>query len=136
MLRQLLFGIVICCLGSLNVDAQKSLDKNNRKDRIKIDKILDMVLALPEVKAEIKYVEKESKGTRHLAAAMYATPSENRNYYWVKVWEDNGMNYVSHFNFFVDPQTLSIKYLDTINDTLLDLKAWRHIKQTIPKSIH
>jgi hypothetical protein len=136
MVKLLLFGIVAICLCSLTADAQKSLDKNNRKDSIKIDKILDRVLALPEVKAECKYVETESKGTRHLAVAMYATPTKNRKYYWVKAWEDNGMNDVSHFNFFVDGKNQAIKYLDTVNDTLLELKAWRHIKRTSTKSIH
>jgi hypothetical protein len=88
-------------------------------------RIIDKVLALPEVQKEIRYVETASKGKRHLGATISERPSEEFAYYLIKVWEDNGVSYVSHFNFFVNPKTLTIKYQDTVHDTLLDLKTWR-----------
>lgn len=88
-------------------------------------KIIDKVFALPEVQKEIQYVETASKGKRHLGATILQRPSKEFPYYLVKVWEDNGMSYVSHFNFFVNPKTLTIKYQDTKQDTLVDLNAWR-----------
>lgn len=87
--------------------------------------IINKVLALPEVQKEIQYVETASKGKRHLGAAISQRPSKEFAYYLVKVWEDNGMSYVSHFNFFVNPKTLTIKCQDSVNDSLLDLKTWR-----------
>ena len=88
-------------------------------------KITNRIFALPEVKARMRYVDSASGGTRHLAVVLYDQPTKERKYYWVKVWEDNGGNYVSHFNFFVAPGTLDVKYLDTQTDSLLDLTTWR-----------
>jgi len=117
-----------CCFSiySLVLFSQPPGTKHVHKTNSEIENnILDKILNLPEVQKESRYVATASKGQRRLSAAIYQTPTKKSNLYWVKVWEDNGGNYVSHFNFFVNPKTLAIKYLDTVNDTLLDLKTWR-----------
>ena len=77
------------------------------------DRILSLILDLPEVRAQDKLVRKLSKGTRHLQVAIFQLPKDYDGVnYWVKVWEDNGFNYVTHFNYEVSKDGLQIKKKD------------------------
>lgn len=90
------------------------------------DKIYDLVAALPEVEERGDYIEKHTNGVRHLRIWIYQTPKETkRKYYWVKVGEDNGINFVSHFNFYVDSETYEIRFFDTVKNTVISLDDWR-----------
>ena len=115
------------------VDAQEGTHQNKTKNNLQVEKlednILDTILKIPKVVRQAKYVEDVSKGSRHLADVIYKRPTNIRKYYWVKVWEDNGMSYVTHFNFFVYPKDMSIRFFDTINDKVLSLETWQKIKE-------
>jgi Na+-transporting NADH:ubiquinone oxidoreductase subunit NqrA len=87
--------------------------------------IIDTISKLPEVKERIRHVDNKTKGKRHLSITVWSKPNQKEKYYWIKVMEDNGATYVSHFNFFVYPNNLTIKYFDTKNDTAISLKVWR-----------
>lgn len=104
---------------TLKTDSIIESDKNEKK-------IYEIILALPEVKERANYIERHTKGARHLRVWIYQTPNETgEKYYWVKAGEDNGTNFVSHFNFFVYPDNFEIKYYDTVNDTIINLETWR-----------
>lgn len=112
----------------------KDNSRESSVDSLTEDEIFEMVMALPEVKERSAYVDKESKGERHLAALLYASPDANDNYYWVKVGEDNGFAFVTHFHFYVYPNR-SIRYYDAANDTVMDLSDWRErLKASSDKS--
>src|ERR1700684_1649130 len=70
------------------------------------NKILDTIAKLKRVKERIAYVEKETKGKRHLKFIIWDKPTKYHPYYWVKVMEDNGLSYYTHFNFYVYPKTM------------------------------
>jgi len=89
------------------------------------NKIVDSIIKLKEVKQRAKYIERVTNGKRHLSIVVYDTPSKEVPYYWVKAWEDNGSNYVTHFNFYVYPSPFEIKFYDTVDDTMISLKEWR-----------
>ncbi len=89
------------------------------------NRIIDTILKLKEVKERAEYVEKVTNGKRHLGICIYKNPSKDQPYYWVKAWEDNGSNYVTHFNFYVYRRPFQIKFLDTVEDTVISLKEWR-----------
>lgn len=89
------------------------------------EKILDTIFKLSEVRERANYVEKQTKGKRRLTAVIYESASQDVSYYWVKVWEDNGINYVTHFNFYVYPETFEIKYYDAVTDKAISLPEWR-----------
>jgi hypothetical protein len=82
---------------------------------------------LTEVKERAKYLEKQTEGKRHLQIWIADTPSIKQPYYYVQVGEDNGTNFVTHFNFYVYPDSMRIMYYDTQNDTELTLDKWRKI---------
>jgi hypothetical protein len=116
-------GIVILLIFSaLNCDGQFK-----KQTSFLEDKILDTVLSLPEVKKEANKVEQLSHNKRHLSDVIYQRSEKSFNYYWVKVWEDNGDAYVTYFHFYVNPKTLEIKFYDVVNDKLVDLKIWRKL---------
>jgi hypothetical protein len=87
--------------------------------------VLDMVIKLPEVKRRARYVEQNSKNRRRLQYLIWEKPSKKTPYYWVRVMEDNGNAYHSHFNFFVYTNPVLIKYYDIANDKILSLSQWR-----------
>jgi len=89
------------------------------------DKILDKVWDIPEVQKRDAYLKSISKGKRYLGECIYRRPYDNNSYYWVKVGEDFGGIIVSHFNFYVDPKTLSVKYFYPENDSYTDLVTWQ-----------
>ena len=94
--------------------------------------IIDAVAQLPEVKLKKAEIERITKGKRHLKIIIYATPQEaQKDYYWVKVVEDNGTSLVTHFNFYVYPQNLKIRYYDIANDKIMNLKTWRKTKRKL-----
>lgn len=91
-------------------------------------KVLVMVEKLPEVVKREQYVEKMTKGKRHLMFYISEKPTKKQENFWVKVAEDNGASYFTHFNFAVNPNSYVIKYYDTITGNLISLKAWRNQK--------
>ncbi len=89
------------------------------------NKIIDTIIKLKEVRERAKYIENQTKDKRRLQYSIWKRPTKTTPYYWVKVLEDNGSTLYTHFNFYVYPNTMNIKYLDTVSDEVLDLKTWR-----------
>lgn len=134
----LFFGAILSCSTKENKQIPNAFKttKNNRLDQAyaicrkmnihrKEDWIFDTIHSLEEVKKENAYLIKETKGKRNLSVVIYAFPTTTNNYYWIKVWEDNGDAYASHFNFHVYPKTRKIMYCDMVKDSLIELKDWK-----------
>ena len=83
------------------------------------EKVLGLVAKLPEVITADKYVQKVTKGKRHLFRYLASEPTKEEPYYDVKVAEDNGSAYHTHFIFHVQPKTHKIFYMDTATGKLL-----------------
>ncbi len=90
--------------------------------------VIDTILSLPEVKERAAYIEQETKGQRHLIVLIAAEPDSTNNYYWVKAGEDNSDVFVTHFHFFVYPDSMRIMYYDVLEDAEKSLKEWRRQK--------
>jgi hypothetical protein len=103
--------------------ADSSIDNEDTED-----KIIDTIFKLTEVKERAKYIEEQTKGKRHLKIWVEGTPNlPDQKYYWIKAGEDNGTNLVTHFNFYVYPDSMRIMYYDTQSDSELTLNQWRKI---------
>jgi hypothetical protein len=90
---------------------------------------VDTIWNLAETQDRNDLVIKKSNNERKLSIIVFEKPSESNDHrYWIKVVEDNGVNYVSHFNFFVYPVTNEIKYYDTETNKELELEKWRNKK--------
>jgi hypothetical protein len=90
------------------------------------DNIYNLILNLPEVKEEAEYIEKETKGERHLRAEITQSPSDTSGpFIWVRVGEINEIAFATYFWFRVHPKSYEIRYYDVANDTTISLEAWR-----------
>ncbi len=110
--------ILLSCSGNNN-----ATEKINKE--LTIENILDTIWTIDEVNIRNDYVKKESKNKRELMVYINGTPDElKEEYYWIKVAEDNGNAYFTHFDFFVYPNW-EIKFYDRIKDKELTLEEWR-----------
>jgi len=92
---------------------------------LSIENILDTIWTIDEVNERNSFVKDQSNDKRELMVYINGTPNElNEDYYWVKVAEDNGNAYFTHFDFFVYPNW-SIKFYDRVKDKELTLDNWR-----------
>ena len=94
------------------------------------DRMLDSVFNLREVKERIGYVDKLTKGKHKIKLIVYAEPTKDQPYYWIKVWEDNGISMVTHFDFFAYPKPFTIKVYDSAEDAEISLEEWRQQRKT------
>jgi len=134
-LISVIFALVISCNGgkdkSVKSEKEQNIEtvdsaQNENVDKSSIeDQIIDNILELPEIKERSDYIVKETNGERHLKVWIAATPKETGSYYLIKAGEDNGMSLVTHFDFYVYPETMEIKYYDVITDSQLSLSEWR-----------
>ena len=92
------------------------------------DKLIDKVLALPEVQALSDKISRESKGKRHLVGRISSEPSDDQEYYGISVSEDNGEALATYLEFRIYPDN-SIYYYDVVEDEELTLKEWRAQKK-------
>jgi len=99
----------------------QSEEKLTQKD----EKVLDMIASLPEVVRADKYIIKVTNHQRHLETYIDSKPTKQDNRYWLTVAENNGINLVPHFKFFVDAKTYVISYWDVSNDKTIPLRVWR-----------
>lgn len=111
---------------SSDTSSQKKHDTDYQVDIE--NKIIDTIFSLTEVKKRAKYIEEETKGERHMKVWVAESPNfPAQKYYWIKVGEDNGMNLVTHFNFYVFPDSMKIMYYDSISDSIMTIKEWRKL---------
>jgi len=105
---------------------EKVLIDSSNKYTAQENKIFDIVFRLTEVKSLARYLEKKTNGQRHLQMLLAGSPTKENKYYWVKVGEDNGYMFVTHYNFYVYKNPTRIFYLDTHQgDKVLSLEEFR-----------
>ena len=110
---------------------------NNIKDELAestkpagtLDELLERIWELPKVKERAEYVQKETNGERKLKLKVQQKPTKEDPYYWVKVGEDNGMNFVSHYQFAIDPATSEIFYYDDLTGEKMPVEEWTKMKE-------
>lgn len=89
----------------------------------------NMIAHLPETQHYIKKSEK--KATQHPDSKVTITtivkqkPSATFEYYWVQVGISDKIRFTPDMNFYVSPSG-AIVYLDTRNDSLYTIEAWRN----------
>lgn len=138
----LLFGLHSCTQTTntpknLNIDTIMKEEKNLAFVDKSIDslaktndteeKIMDTIFKLKEVKQRANYIDQQTKGKRYLQIWIAHRPNIKQPYYYIQVGEDNGTNFVTHFNFDVYPDSMRIMYFDTKDDKEMTLKEWRKI---------
>jgi len=116
-----------CIMISVNGYAQPSRrDKGEKSDILSRETaVVKRVSELPEVKAKARELESKSRGRQKVRYNLHRKPDESIPYYWVKVEQNTGEEFVTIYDFFVHQTSPDIKYYDAIKDTLIDLETWR-----------
>lgn len=88
---------------------QKQLDNidNAKSKHSTIEKVLNLVESQKIVKDQIKLIDSLSRSQRHISF-ITTLDDTMKNIYLVKVSEDNGINLVIYYNFFVDANSMTI----------------------------
>ena len=126
-----------------NTKTDSILVKNSKtktqSDSAKIDPILekcfDLINNLPEVNAQNKYIDSISNHKRGIVLLLYQKPDSIFPYYWIKAGDNLELNYNTYYNFYVNPQTFEVRYLDVLSDSVdatLSLKEWRGKRKSNP----
>lgn len=87
-----------------------SIDNSNNSD-LTIEKVLGLVSEQKIVQDQTKFIDSLSKHERHIALVPFLNDT-TKNIYLVKVAEDNGINLVVYYNFWVDANTMTIINVD------------------------
>jgi len=99
--------------------------KYNSGDRLLIARIVDKLFALAEVKQSNSFIDSFSHHTHGIAARVMSRPDKSTKYYWIAVGYDNDERFETYYNFYVLPDKMTIKYLDTFTGKALTLAEWR-----------
>lgn len=124
-MTKILFILILII--SISTAAKSQNQKAQLNSKLE-DKVIDTIASLKEVKERTAYIKKETRGKRNLSFMIAGEPSKETPYYWVKVMEDNGGAYHTHFNFYVHSKTMKILYQDEVIEKKIDLKTWRSQK--------
>ena len=95
-------------------------------------RILDTITNLREVRMKRAIILNSSKGSKMLKEVIWKKPAGHFVYYWIKVVEDNGRTLQTHFNFYVDPVSMEIKFYDPEKDVKMTLREWRRVNNRNP----
>ena len=120
-MKILLFLSLLLLLNSPDVSSQTIVVKETKEE----SKVCNLIARLPEVINADQYIKKVTNGKRHLLSYLGSKPTKVEPYYIVKVAEDNGSSYHTHFIFYVQPKTYQIFYMDTAAGRLSPEKQCR-----------
>lgn len=119
--------ILLLCLSFSPLRAQRSGSTFKLYPQISLVemRILDTISHLREVRVKRSMVLNNSKGSSILKPMIHKRPGKDFDHYWVKVVEDSGGSLITHFNFFIDPKSLEIRFFDAGKDRVMTLSQWR-----------
>ncbi|MGB1242927.1 MAG: hypothetical protein ACPG49_10425 [Chitinophagales bacterium] len=98
------------------------------KDTIDIEPLLDKIWDLQKIQKRAEYVKEQTNGERALKLRILEEPNEISSFYWIKVGEDNGMNFVSHFQFAINPSTKEVFYFDELSGEKVPVEEWEKME--------
>jgi hypothetical protein len=108
------------------------LDKNIVKkgydfynDTNAVDKILYRLSKLPEVRWSNLYIDSFTRHTHRISMRVVEKPDSMKKYYWIAVGYNNDERFETYYNFYVWPDKMIIKYLDSKSGKVLTLSEWR-----------
>ncbi len=93
------------------------------------DKIMNVVMSLPEVKKANAYIDSISKHKKGIAAIINE-PENGETDYGVRVGYNGDERFEVYYFFYVDPKNFQIKILNIITDSVISVEEWRKLKSS------
>ncbi len=113
---------------SLENPFSKEPDSTISTPQAEEQKIINAILALPEIKEKASYITTTTHENRHLRLWITQSPTPETPFYIVHTGEETATNLITHAIFHVYPDVMHILYYDATTDTCLSLKEWRQQK--------
>ena len=111
------------CKGAYAVAYENFAPDSNRENDV-----YSKVKALIEIVNYTKYVDSVYDGKIGVSFVTRALPAPNKPYYWVQVGIVDLFGFIPQFNFYIYPDSLVVKFHDTVNDKVLSVEEWRNRK--------
>jgi hypothetical protein len=89
------------------------------------NKILEKLLNLPEVKAAGRFIDSLSHRHHGISMRIVQRPARSKKYYIIDAGYSNGERFENYYNFYVWPDKMIIKIVDSYTSQLLTLAEWR-----------
>ena len=99
--------------------------KYNSGDSLLVARITDKLFHLAEVQQSNSFIDSFTHHTHGIAARIMQRPNKSTKYYWIAVGYDSDLRFETYYNFYVWPDKMTIKYLDTFTGKALTLAEWR-----------
>ncbi|RNL51811.1 hypothetical protein [Pedobacter jejuensis] len=93
-------------------------------------KVLELVVALPEVKQRAREIKALSHGKVQITLMVSAAPDLSIPFYQINV-NDNSPTYNNYYQFAVDPKTYKIYYFDAKANRQYSLEEWRKKRKSL-----
>ena len=101
-------------------------DEQNKNDSTSADTILnrfyERIKVLKEVEDKQKEILKKTNNKNGIDFFVKKQPTSEDPYYWIQVGFLNSVRLEVFYNFYAYPDNNKLEFLDTINDTILEIK--------------
>jgi hypothetical protein len=116
-IKSKVFAVAVLLHGFSRVTAQSAAAMD--------DAVVKKVMALPEVQKGDAYIDSFSKHQHGISILIQRRPGNGVDYYWLQAGYNGDLRYEPYFNFYVYPPKLTIKFYDTVTDSVYSLEEWR-----------
>ncbi len=131
-IKGILKVVFLLCVTTLNSvickGAYVAVCENCVPDSTTENEVYSKVKALIEIMNYSKYVDSVYDGKIGVSFVTKALPAPNKPYYWVQVGIVDLFRFIPQFNFYIFPDSMVVKFYDTVNDKVLSVEEWRNRK--------
>jgi len=110
-----------------NADSEEE-EHEAPKNRQAEEKVMSLVVDLPEVRKLDKQIRKHTNGKFGVSIYIASGPGDDQEYYSVAVAENTELRLVNQYFIRVYPD-MSLRYYDPVEDREMTLKEWRKSKK-------
>ena len=112
-----------------NLSSEVNQNRCHFNDTTLENKILAKLYSLPEVKLSDLYIDSLTNHKHGISMRIVQRPDKSTKYYIVDAGYDNDERFENYYNFYVWPEKMTIKVVDSYTGKLLTLSEWRKTRK-------
>jgi hypothetical protein len=90
---------------------------------------LARLFSLPEVKLSSRFIDSLTNHRHGIAMRIVQRPDKSNKYFIIDAGYDNDLRFENYYNFYVWPEKMTIKIVDSYTGKLLTLSEWRKTRK-------
>lgn len=112
---------------SCQVDCCRILLENNFNDTDTVaeNRIMNKLFRLPEVRASNRFIDSLTHHSHGISMRIVQRPTREKKYYIIDAGYSSEVRFENYYNFYVWPDKMIIKIVDSYTGKLLTLNEWR-----------